>query len=274
MSKWKMVRLGDVLQYEQPTKYIVGCTDYSDNYKTPVLTAGQSFILGYSNETDNIYEKNLPCIIFDDFTTSIKFVDFPFKVKSSAMKILNNDKNMTDIRFLFYYMSTLKIDTELHKRYWISNYSNLNISLPNLAVQKKIADVLDKMVKLINLRKEQLKKLDLFVKTLFVGMFGDPVTNPMGWEIVPLGELGELNRGVSKHRPRNALELIGGDYPLIQTGEIASADLYVSSYKATYSEIGLRQSKMWPKGTLCITIAANIAKTAILKLNGLLTFFV
>ena len=86
-NEWTEYALEDLLSYEQPTPYIVESTDYSDNYKTPVLTAGKSFIIGYTNETKGIYDK-LPVIIFDDFTTSIQYVNFPFKVKSSAMKIL------------------------------------------------------------------------------------------------------------------------------------------------------------------------------------------
>ena len=216
MSKWDKVRLGDVLLYEQPTKYIVENTDYSNDYKTPVLTPGQTFVLGYTNETNNIYGKNLPCIIFDDFTTAIKFVDFPFKVKSSAMKILNNDKTLTDIRYLFYYMLTIKIDTELHKRYWISEYSNLFINLPNLNTQKKIADILDKITGLISLRKEQIKKLDLLVKTLFIELFGDPVVNPMGWEVKRLGDI--TNIGSSKRI--FAHEYVDYGIPFYRTKEI------------------------------------------------------
>ena len=96
-------------------------------------------------------------------------------------------------------------------------------------------------------------------------MFGDPVINSKGWITKRLPELGTLSRGMSKHRPRNAPELLGGPYPLIQTGDVANADGYIKEYTSTYSELGFRQSKMWPKGTLCITIAANIAKTAILE---------
>ena len=99
-------------------------------------------------------------------------------------------------------------------------------------------------------------------------MFGDPVRNDKGWEKEPLSKLGTLDRGVSKHRPRNAPELLGGPYPLIQTGDVANAGLYIRSYNQTYSEIGLKQSKLWPKRTLCITIAANIAKTAILNFDA------
>ena len=179
MSKWETVRLGDVLEYEQPTKYIVESTDYEDSYETPVLTAGQTFILGYTDETENIFT-DFPVIIFDDFTTAIKYVDFPFKVKSSAMKILKPTKK-GNIKYLFYYMSTIKTDTQLHKRYWISKYSNIEIPLPPLETQQKIADVLDRAGALIKKRKAQIEKLDLLIKSQFIEMFGDPVTNPKIW---------------------------------------------------------------------------------------------
>ena len=113
------VSLGEVLEYEQPTKYIVDNTNYDDEFEIPVLTAGKSFLLGYTNETHNVFS-NVPVIIFDDFTTAFKYVDFPFKVKSSAMKILKANKEIADIRFLYYRMMKTGIDTELHKRYWIS----------------------------------------------------------------------------------------------------------------------------------------------------------
>lgn len=99
-------------------------------------------------------------------------------------------------------------------------------------------------------------------------MFGDPVINEKKWDLMTLPELGEFGRGVSKHRPRNASELLGGKYPLIQTGDVASANLYITKYDSTYSEEGFKQSKMWKAGTLCITIAATIAKTAILTFDS------
>lgn len=99
-------------------------------------------------------------------------------------------------------------------------------------------------------------------------MFGDPVINEKDWDLKTLPELGEFGRGVSKHRPRNAPELLGGKYPLIQTGDVASANLYITKYDSTYSEVGFKQSKMWKAGTLCITIAATIAKTAILTFDS------
>ncbi len=106
--------------------------------------------------------------------------------------------------------------------------------------------------------------LDELIKARFVEMFGDPVSNSYDLPEATLPDLGKFGRGVSKHRPRNDIKLLGGKYPLIQTGDVANAGLYITSYSNTYSELGLKQSKMWDKGTLCITIAANIAKTAIL----------
>lgn len=147
-------------------------------------------------------------------------------------------------------------------------FDALPFYLPPYEKQCEIAEVLDKVTSLISLRKQQLAKLDELVKARFVEMFGDPVKNTMDWEIKPLSELGELNRGVSKARPRNSPELLGGPYPLIQTGEVANAKTYITSFNSTYSEKGLAQSKMWPKGTLCITIAANIAQTSILTFDA------
>ena len=264
---WKEVLLGDILSYEQPTRYIVESEDYNDSYQTPVLTAGKSFILGYTNELDNIYE-NLPAIIFDDFTADSKFVDFPFKVKSSAMKILTCDPEKVDIRFAFYLMQTLKVDTEQHKRYWISKFTNISVPLPPLPIQKRIAEILDAADALRKKDQELLKKYDELAQAIFIEMFGDPVKNEKGWEVKRFDELGTLDRGVSKHRPRNATELLGGKYPLIQTGDVANSRGLITSFKSTYSELGLKQSKMWKKGTLCITIAANIAKTGILDFDA------
>lgn len=105
-------------------------------------------------------------------------------------------------------------------------------------------------------------------KSRFIEMFGDPITNSKNLPELTLPELGEFGRGVSKHRPRNAPELLGGKYPLIQTGEVANAELYINGYTNTYSELGYKQSKMWKAGTLCITIAANIAKTGILSFDA------
>jgi type I restriction enzyme S subunit len=144
----------------------------------------------------------------------------------------------------------------------------LEIHLPPLAEQRRIAVVLDWAEALRAKRRAALAQLDSLTQSLFLDLFGDPVVNPKSWSRKKFSEIGALDRGISKHRPRNAPELLGGPYPLVQTGEVANCDGYIREYHSTYSEVGLRQSKMWPAGTLCITIAANIAKTGILTFDA------
>ena len=133
---WAVCQLDSIVSYEQPTPYIVKSTDYDDSYSTPVLTAGKSFIIGYTNETNGVFEK-LPCIIFDDFTTDSKLVDFPFKVKSSAMKILQVKENI-NIEYIAMFMSITRLIGDTHKRYWISEYSKIEIPIPPKNEQDRI----------------------------------------------------------------------------------------------------------------------------------------
>ena len=146
--------LGDILQYEQPAKYIVESTEYSDDYPTPVLTPGKTFILGYTNEKDGIYRvNNGSVIIFDDFTTASRIVDFDFKVKSSAMKILTvSDTKMFNIEYLYYLLQTIKVNNNTHKRYWISEFATKELHVHTIEQQKEIVNsikstfaLLDKM---------------------------------------------------------------------------------------------------------------------------------
>ncbi len=179
-QKWPMVKLGEVLNYQQPTKYIVKSVQYDDKYTTPVLTAGKTFILGYTNEKEGIFSENLPVIIFDDFTTAIKFVDFPFKVKSSAMKILHTKKDKADIRFLYYVMQKIKFAGNEHKRYWISEYSKIKIPFPPIEVQKEIVAELESYQKIIDGAKQIV---DNYKPTIKI----DPK-----WEKVKLGKVCEI----------------------------------------------------------------------------------
>ena len=150
----------------------------------------------------------------------------------------------------------------------VKDLKQIKIEVPSLDVQNKVVVILDRVQKIIDMRNNELASLDDLIKARFVELFGDPVSNSKGLKELTLPELGELGRGVSKHRPRNAPELLGGEYPLIQTGEVSNAGLYIENYENTYSELGYKQSKMWKAGTLCITIAANIAKTAILRFDA------
>jgi len=170
--KWKMVELDEVLDYEQPTKYIVRSVDYNDQYPIPVLTAGKTFILGYTNEEEGIFKENLPVIIFDDFTTASKFVDFPFKVKSSAMKILHAKKDKADIRFLYYVIQKIKFTNDKHKRYWISEYSKIKIPLPPIEVQQQIVAKIEEEQKIVEANKELIKIFEQKIKDKISELWG------------------------------------------------------------------------------------------------------
>ena len=137
-------RVGDIADYEQPSKYLVKSTDYNDDFEIPVLTAGQTFILGYTNEKEGIYNASSekPVIIFDDFTGAFKWVDFPFKAKSSAMKMITSKSDVL-IRYLFHLMGFLNYSSDEHKRLWISVYSELQVPVPPLEVQREIVHILD-----------------------------------------------------------------------------------------------------------------------------------
>ena len=157
-----MYPLEELLKYEQPTAYIVSSTDYSDAYQTPVLTAGKSFILGYTNEREGVFDK-LPVIIFDDFTTATQYVNFKFKVKSSAMKILHINSELVIPKYIFYRMQIIQFDHSTHKRYWIQQYSKIKISVPPLPEQERIVarieelfSELDKAVETLKTTKQQL----------------------------------------------------------------------------------------------------------------------
>lgn len=159
-EEWRRVELGHLLDYKQPTPYLVKSTNYSDGFKIPVLTAGKTFILGYTDETDGIYNFDLPVVIFDDFTTACKFVDFPFKVKSSAMKILTA-KPSVNIKYVFEAMLMINFVIGGHQRHWISIFSNLVISLPKKEEQQKIASVLtstDQEIEYLQQKIEVLKQ--------------------------------------------------------------------------------------------------------------------
>lgn len=172
-AKWPMVELGEVLDYEQPTNYIVETENYNNKYKIPVLTAGKSFLLGYTNEEDGIFPaENLPVIIFDDFTTATKFVDFPFKVKSSAMKILKAKENV-DTRYAFYIMQKINFNASQHKRYWISQYSKIQIPLPPLEVQEQIVAEIEAEQKAIDECKKLIEKMQKKIETKISEVWGE-----------------------------------------------------------------------------------------------------
>lgn len=177
--------LGELLGYEQPTKYLVSSKDYDDSYPTPVLTAGKTFILGYTNETEGIYpaSEEEPVIIFDDFTTAFKWVGFPFKAKSSAMKMLTLKSGTNSLfKYVYYAMQCIVYNSSDHARQWISKYSNIEIPVPPLEIQEAIVEILDKFT-------------NLEARTLQYEYYRDSLFEALDCPRVPLGSFAQLVRG-------------------------------------------------------------------------------
>ncbi|CAM4071907.1 restriction endonuclease subunit S [Flavobacterium weaverense] len=204
--------------------------------------------------------------------TAITKIDLTTNQAILGINILGKSK--LDIKYLRFWFTTIKeqlLDRAVGAA--LANISlgivkELEIPLPPLPTQQKIVAILDKADELRQYNRQLIEKYDALTQSLFLEMFGDPVHNSKKWEITQFSEVGKLDRGKSKHRPRNAPELLNGPYPLIQTGDVARSGGYITRFKSTYSEFGLKQSKLWPKETLCITIAANIAQTGILTFEA------
>lgn len=154
-TPWVSTPLHDLLSYEQPGPYLVSDTDYID-FGVPVLTAGKTFLLGYTPDRCGIY-KNVPVVIFDDFTTASKFVEFPFKAKSSAMKMLSA-RTGVNLRFIFECMQLVNFVAVDHKRRWIAEYSKIEIAMPGLEEQNSIASVLSDADREIDILQHRLTK--------------------------------------------------------------------------------------------------------------------
>ena len=225
MPEWEPRQLSDVLGYEQPGKYIVEDTNYQDT-GTPVLTANKGFVLGYTADTDGVYD-NVPAIIFDDFTTDTKYVDFAFKVKSSAIKILTSRRD-DELKLLFELMSRIRFDSTQHKRYYISQYQHLEIPLPTRAEQQKVADCLGSLDDLIAAEGRKLEALRQHKQGLMQQLF--PQTgqsrprlrfpefrNAVEWQRCALGEIADISRGkgISKSDV-----VQGGRTPCVRYGEL------------------------------------------------------
>lgn len=277
MSEWKMVKIGEICEQINGVSY-----KPADVYDS--LTENATVLL----RANNIFEDKLnydELVFVDKKRVSknqyMKKGDILICASSGSKHLVGKAACLTEDKELTFgaFCKVLRpktINPEYIKHYFFSpsyrteisrlseganinnikaaDLENLTIPLPTESGQNRIAKQLDKCITIINKQKRALEKYDLLIKSRFIEMFGDPVINEKGWELKTLPELGEFGRGVSKHRPRNAPELLGGKYPLIQTGDVANANLYITDYESTYSEEGFKQSKMWKAGTLMFSL--------------------
>ncbi|OPG53069.1 restriction endonuclease subunit S [Helicobacter pylori] len=289
-------KLGEVLEYDQPNKYCVTSKEFDKSYPTPVLTAGKTFILGYTNEKDNIYQasKSSPVIIFDDFTTATQWVDFPFKVKSSAMKILFSKNPTINIRFIFFYMQTIpyNIGGE-HARHWISRYSQLEVPIPPLEIQQEIVKILDAFTELnteLNTELKARKKQYQYYQNMLLD-FNDikqshkdanisakpypkrlktllQTLAPKGVEFKTLEEVFEIKNGYtpSKNNPEFWEK---GTIPWFRMEDIRENGRILKDSIQHITPKALKGKKLFPKNSIIISTTATIGEHALLIVDSL-----
>lgn len=289
-----MYELGELLDYEQPTPYIVESTDYDDKYDIPVLTAGKSFILGYTNEKTGVYDK-LPVIIFDDFTTASRYVNFPFKVKSSAMKILTANTDIVLPKYIYYRMQIIQFDHSTHKRYWIQQYSKIKVTVPPLEEQQRIVARIEELFSQLDDAEATLQKtkaqLALYRQAVLKSAFEGNLT--VGWrEQHPnysatsdyksiaidkpvYKDIGGDENEISLHFPTSWLKLrIGdvfhvevgatpsrrvsnywnGDLNWVSSGEVQFNHIYETEERITDEGLAHASTKVQPVGTIMLAM--------------------
>ena len=265
--------LGELLVYQQPTPFLVSSKDYDPSYPTPVLTAGATFLLGYSSETHGVYAASTddPVIIFDDFTTASKWVDFPFKLKSSAAKILTAaDPSVADIRFLYFLMQTIKYQVGSHARHWIAVYSKMPVCCPPLEVQREIVRILDQFTTLeaeleaeLEARRAQYEHYRNHLLSYESLAARGPV------EMVNLGDVAlRVVTGVTP-QASNARYYEGGSNPWIRTQDVNFNRISVASEFVTDAAIDELPLK-WVKAN-CVIVAisgASAGRSALLGIDA------
>ena len=264
---WEFKGVGELLDYEQPTPYIVSSTDYNNNYKTPVLTAGKTFLLGYTDEISGIY-KNAPVIIFDDFTTAIKYVDFPFKVKSSAMKILKEKSSTVNLKFIYGWMQVYPFKVGEHKRNYLSEYQYRDVLIPSFHEQNAIIEILEiwnkyleKLSKKIEIKKNIKKGLMQRLLTRKVRLDGFDSE----WRYKTISQIAKTSAGGTPKSTEKSY-YVNGEIPWLKSGEIRRGE--IDSFKNFITDSGLKKSsaKVFPVNTVLVAMyGATAGQCGILK---------
>ena len=254
--EYKEYELGELLYYEQPTPYIVESTDYNDAYETPVLTAGKSFILGYTDEKEGIYDQ-LPVIIFDDFTTASQYVNFKFKVKSSAMKILTPVTELVLPKYIYYRIQIIQFDHSTHKRYWIQQYSKIRVSIPPIPEQECIVARIEELFSQLDAGVETLKKtkaqLAVYRQAVLKEAFeGD----------YPRKQLKEFSKAISGFAFKSSRYSPDGNYVVVKIGNVKERHFEFSRdlTKTLEADDSILEKYLLRRGDCLITLTGSRGK--------------
>lgn len=257
--------LANVTNYEQPTKYLVAAKNYSDDFYTPVLTAGKTFILGYTDESEGVYKASEhPVIIFDDFTTANKWVDFDFKVKSSAMKMITSkDNNKFLLKYIYYWLNTLPselVDGD-HKRQWIGNYSNKSIPIPCPDNPQKSLEIQAEIVRILDAMTAHTAELtaELTARKKQYNYYRDKLLSFEDGEVEwkTLGELGTWYGGGTPSKS-NPAYWEDGTIPWISPKDMGQPIVTVTEDYITEAAVKESSTKLIPANSIAIVVRSSI----------------
>lgn len=242
--------------------------DFLEAGAVPIVSQEAAFINGYWNNEQDAVKVDRPVVVFGDHTQALKLIDFDFVVGADGVKILK-PKSFLDAPFLRYFLESNPSPSLGYARHY-RLISKLSVPLPPLDEQKRIVAKLDQAFAALDRARIHAEAnladvQELFDKAL-VSTFDGVLHESKMMTLASAAK--DFSRGKSRHRPRNDPALYGGDYPFIQTGDIRKSDGSIREYTQRYNEVGLAQSKLWPAGTVCITIAANIAETGVLQFDS------
>lgn len=236
-------------------------TEYLPSGQYPIIDQGQRHIAGYSNHSTG-FCADVPAIIFGDHTRVIKYIDKPFFIGADGVKVLKSKSNATDYKYLFYALSSIKIPNTGYNRHfkWLKGSK---IPVYNSTLQKRIAERLDKVQELIAKQKEQIAKLDLLIKSRFLDMFGDPITNPKGWIVRQIGQVSKIVSGTTPNT-QNPIYW-QGNLPWLTPAEIPDNMNYINHTQRKISLKAVRDCslRLLPRGTVILSSRAPIGKVAI-----------
>ncbi len=272
---WEMKPLSALLDYERPEKYIVKDTNYQSS-GTPVLTANKSFILGYIQEVDGVCT-DIPVVIFDDFTTDKKYVDFPFKVKSSAIKILKA-KGDDSLRVIFELMGRIKFEQKDHKRYYISEYQNIEVAIPEPPEQRKISDCLTSLDEVIAAQGKKVEALKAHKRGLMQQLFpredeASPrlrfpefSSGPI-WKEKKLGELASVVRGGSPRPIDDFLTSSADGHNWLKIGDVDREAMYVTKTEEKVRPEALSKTRVIQPGDFILSNSMSFGRPYISKIK-------
>ncbi len=255
---WELNNILEIFQDDTKNATKIKKEDYLLEGEYPIIDQGQSYIAGYTNESDGLYE-SAPVIIFGDHTRIIKYVDFSFLLGADGVKVLKSKlkRDILNVKYVYYFLKTIDLPSDGYSRHF-KYLKEVIIPIPSIEVQKKIISILDKAQELIDKRKKQLEELDELVKSRFIEMFGDPVLNPMNWEKKKLVD--ECNIVTGNTPSRKVEEYYGNYIEWIKSDNITNNDIYLTKAREYLSKNGLEVGRSVEENSILMTCIAGSVK--------------